>query len=119
MTVNLSVRPEHGRIWWEKESAHMLFQDQHNDMVKDMSNEGWNNRAYDAKIIDLNLDTSYSDKQLYENIKKMKKYNEDKASVESQLEEDKNLDEVLGLIEISQFGRKFIDACCGNNLTNG
>lgn len=71
------------------------------------------------KIIDLNLDTSYSDKQLYENIKKMKKYNEDKANVESQIEEDKQLDEVLGSIEISQFGRKFIDACCSNNLTNG
>lgn len=71
------------------------------------------------KIIDLNLDTSYSDKQLYENVRKMKKYNEDKADVESQIEDDKQLDEVLGSIEISQFGRKFIDACCSNNLTNG
>ena len=71
------------------------------------------------KIIDLNLDIAYSDKQLYENIKKMKKYIEDKASIESQIEENKKLDEVLGSIEISQFGRKFIDACCNNNLTNG
>ena len=71
------------------------------------------------KIIDLNLDTSYSDKQLYENIKKMKKYNEDKTSVESQIEENKKLDDVLGSIEISQFGRKFIDACCSDSLTNG
>ena len=70
------------------------------------------------KIIDLNLNTSYFDKQLYENVKRMEKYNEDKATVESQIEEDKQLDEVLGSIEISQFGRKFIDACCSNNRTN-
>ncbi len=70
------------------------------------------------KLIDLNLDAAYSDKQLYEIIKKMENYNKDKASVESRLEEDKVLDEELGSIEISQFGRKFIDACCSNNLTN-
>lgn len=69
------------------------------------------------KIINLNLDASYSDIHLYEIIKKMKKYLEDKFNIETQIGEKRVLEEVLGSIEITQFGRKFIDACCSNNAT--
>lgn len=64
------------------------------------------------KIIDLNLETSFSDGKLYEDVKRTNNYLDDKKDIESQIKEKQELNEIYGSIDITQFGRKFIEACC-------
>lgn len=64
------------------------------------------------KIIDINLEISYADTELYDGVKQTQKYLEDKAEIDNKLEENKEVQEIYGSIEISQFGKKFIEVCC-------
>ena len=64
------------------------------------------------KVVNLNLETEFADKSLYENVKEKQKYVIDKEKLETEKGDNKILLEKYGVIEISQFGKRFIETCC-------
>lgn len=64
------------------------------------------------KIIDLNFNKEYADLSLYDEIKQNKKYSEAFDSFADTINEEQDIDDECGYIEITHFGQGFISACC-------
>lgn len=68
------------------------------------------------KIIDLKLNETYADRSIYDEVKKTERYLKDKEEFEKEAgsvyDGYGKIEETYGSIEITQFGRKFIEACC-------
>lgn len=64
------------------------------------------------KIIDLNLETSFADKTLYNIIRENAEYKNDINTLKEQIGDEQEIKDSFGEITITQFGQQFIEACC-------